>query len=78
MGDVDYRTKHAQRCKALGLKDPVYSTSLAEYLQSQLVMLKNQLGHERYVSLMETIGEDDLQNLREYIDLGMPIVQVVA
>lgn len=78
MGDVDYRTRHSQRCKQLGVKDPVYATSIKDCVFGQLAMLKNQLGADRYQSLMQTIATDDLDNLRDYFDLGIAMPQAAA
>lgn len=78
MGDVDYRTRHSQRCKQLGLKDPVYATSLKDCVHGQLVLLRGQLGVDRYQSLMQTVSTEDLDNLRDYFDLGMATPQIGA
>lgn len=78
MGDTDYRTRHSQRCKQLGLNDPVYSTSIKDWIYGQLVTLKNQLGGERYQNLLQTISLDDLENLGDYFDLGIVMPQIGA
>lgn len=71
LGDVDYRTRHSQRCKQLGLKDPVYATSLKDCVAGQFMLAKSQLGGERYQGLMQTIAVEDLENLADYFDLGL-------
>lgn len=73
MADVDYKTRHSQRCKQLGLKDPVYSTSLKDYVHAQLMGMRSQLDGDRYQSLMLTVASEDLDNLRDYFDLGFQI-----
>lgn len=70
---MDYRTRHAQRCKQLSLRDPVYCTSLKDSVHSQFMLMKSQLGSDRYQCLMQTISEEDLENLKDYFDLGMAI-----
>lgn len=73
MGDVDYRTQHAQRCKQLGLKDPVYATSLKDCVHGQLMAMRNQVGHERYQQLMCSLPRDVLENLKDYFDFGIEV-----
>lgn len=75
MTDVDYRTKHSQRIKQLGMKDPVYSVSIRDYVRDQFMALKSILGNDRYHSLLLAIDEEDLENLRDYFDLGVPVLQ---
>lgn len=71
MWDVEYKTQHYKRCQQLALKDPVYSTALADYVHTQLVTMKNQFGHERYQALMLTLTPESLDNLRDYFDIGI-------
>lgn len=75
LGDVDYRTRHAQRCKQLGIKDPVYAMSLKDYVFSQMMAMKTQLGADRFQGLMGTVADYDLENLSDYFDLGIRVAQ---
>lgn len=71
--DLEFKTHHYERCQQLSLKDPVYSTILKDYLQSQLVALRNELGDERYQSLLLTVDSQILSNLTDFVNIGITI-----
>lgn len=68
-GDGYYETDHNQRKKQLILSDPVHTIVLKDYLQSQMFALKNQVGLQQYEFLIQSVDEDTLSQLREYITL---------
>lgn len=70
----EYKTPHYDRYKAMCLRDPVHTIVLKEYLQSQLVVLKNLVGDERYVALINTIDPTIHKLLYNYINTFVPIV----
>lgn len=68
-GDCYYTTDHNQRKKQLILSDPVHTVVLKNYLQSQIFQLKSQVGMQQYEFLLQSIDEDSLSQLKEYITL---------
>ncbi|XP_072393190.1 importin-11-like [Diabrotica undecimpunctata] len=67
--DCYYETDHNQRRKQLILSDPVHTIVLKDYLQSQLVQLKTQVGEQQYGFLLQTVDQDTLSQLKDYIML---------
>lgn len=70
----EYKTPHYDRFKTMCLKDPVHSIVLKEYLQNQLVALKEAVGDERYVSLIKTIDPTIHKLLYNYVNTFVPVV----
>lgn len=69
--DVDsyYETDHDQRQKQLILSDPVHTIVLKDYLQSQVLELKNQVGQLPYEQLWSRVEPDTLSQLKDYITI---------
>ncbi|XP_017775673.1 PREDICTED: importin-11 [Nicrophorus vespilloides] len=67
--DSYYDTEHDQRKKQLIVVDPVHTIVLKDYLQSQIYILRNQLGQAHYEQLLQQIDADTVTQLREYIVL---------
>ncbi|CAG9854440.1 unnamed protein product [Phyllotreta striolata] len=65
--DGYYETDHNQRKKQLVLSDPVHTIALKDYLQSQMFALKNQVGLQQYEYLLQSVDEDTLSQLKDYI-----------
>lgn len=65
--DVDYETEHGLRKRQLISSDPVHTVVLREYLQSQLVEVKGQLGQVHYEQLLQMLKPDVLTQLQEYV-----------
>ncbi|XP_066152603.1 importin-11 [Euwallacea fornicatus] len=61
-----YETDHDCRKKQLILNDPVHNIVLKDYLQSQLSILRNQLGPS-YQELINSLDVDVLSQLKEYV-----------
>jgi hypothetical protein len=70
----EYKTPHYDRYKAMCLKDPVHTIVLKEYLQSQLIVLKNLVGDERYLAMINTIDPTIHKLLYNYVNTFVPIV----
>lgn len=66
-------TCHYDRYKSMCLKDCVHTVVLKEYLQNQLITLKNVIGEERYVSLVTTIDPTIRKLLYNYVNTMVPI-----
>jgi hypothetical protein len=69
--DYEFKTPHYERCRFLSLKDPVHVIVLKDYLQSQLIFLQNQIGELAYKELMLKVEETTLNDLMEFIDIGL-------
>ncbi|XP_076251460.1 importin beta11 [Rhynchophorus ferrugineus] len=61
-----YETDHDQRKKQLILSDPVHTIVLKDYLQSQIVELRKQVGPQ-YEQLLNTLDADVISQLKGYI-----------
>ncbi|KAK9880322.1 hypothetical protein WA026_010202 [Henosepilachna vigintioctopunctata] len=62
-----YETDHVQRKKQLILIDPVHTIVLKDYFQSQILVLKNQLGPSQYEQLIGLMDSDTMSQLKEYV-----------
>uniref|UniRef100_A0A182NDW1 Importin N-terminal domain-containing protein n=1 Tax=Anopheles dirus TaxID=7168 RepID=A0A182NDW1_9DIPT len=70
---VQEETPHFSRCRAFCLHDPTHVIVLKDYLQNQLVMLKNTVGGERYQSLMSSVDLQTLKELSSFVVLGIDL-----
>lgn len=70
----EYKTPHYERNKRICLRDPVHTVVLKEYLQNQLIALKNSIGDERYVILIKTIDPSIHKLLYNYVNTMVPLV----
>ncbi|KAG5672402.1 hypothetical protein PVAND_002533 [Polypedilum vanderplanki] len=72
--DVEWKAPHYERYKSMCLKDCVHTVVLKEYLQNQLIALKNIVGEEQYVNLIKTIDPTIHKLLYNYVNTMVPIV----
>uniref|UniRef100_A0A182XWD3 Importin N-terminal domain-containing protein n=2 Tax=Anopheles stephensi TaxID=30069 RepID=A0A182XWD3_ANOST len=70
---VQEETPHFSRCRAFCLHDPTHVIVLKDYLQNQLVVLKNTIGGERYQTLMSSVDLQTLKELSVFVALGIEL-----
>nr|CAI5838056.1 unnamed protein product [Callosobruchus analis] len=73
-GDGYYETEHDQRKKALIVSDPIHTIALKDYLQSQLIELKRQVGEQQYQQLWQLVDADTISQLKDYILSTIPYI----
>ncbi|KFB43307.1 AGAP002970-PA-like protein [Anopheles sinensis] len=66
-------TPHFTRCRSICLRDPTHVIVLKDYLQNQLIVLKNNVGAERYQSLMSHVDLQILKELSDFVVLGIDL-----
>jgi hypothetical protein len=64
----EYKTHHHDRYRKMCFTDAVYSIVLKDYLQSQLITLKQQVGDEKYVFMVNTIDLTIHKLLYNYVN----------
>lgn len=71
--DHEYHTPHYERTKQISLKDPVHKIVLKDYLQSQLINLKRNLGDQQYEKIIRTIDIKIHKELYNYVNTFVDI-----
>jgi hypothetical protein len=71
--NMQNETPHYDRCRTVCLNDPTHTIVLKDYLQSQLVNLKNCIGNERYQAIVLSVDRQILDDLKEFVNLGISI-----
>ncbi|XP_058821977.1 importin-11 [Topomyia yanbarensis] len=71
--NMQNETPHYDRCRAVCLQDPTHVIVLKDYLQSQLITLKSNIGAERYQSLLSRIDLQILKELSDFVTLGIQL-----
>ncbi|KAJ6635893.1 Importin-11 [Pseudolycoriella hygida] len=69
--DNEYNTHHYERLKKLCLSDPVHTIVLKSYIESQINLMKQQLGPERVINLLRAVDDTVLDNLAEHISIPL-------
>lgn len=67
--DIGYETEHLQRKRRLAFTDPVHCIALEELLQNQLNLLKRSIGEEQFSHMMQSLGLEANQQLREFVTI---------
>lgn len=67
--DIGYETEHLQRKRRLAFTDPVHCIALEELLQNQLNLLKRSIGEEQFNHMIQSLGLEVNQQLREYVTI---------
>ncbi|XP_058062595.1 importin-11 [Anopheles bellator] len=70
---VQEETAHFARCRTICMRDPTHMIVLKDYLQNQLVVMKNVVGGERYETLMSTVDPQVLKEMSEFVMLGLEV-----
>ncbi|XP_063695731.1 importin-11 [Culicoides brevitarsis] len=71
--EFDESTPHFERLQKLGLKDPIHTVPLHEFIQNQINTIRQQLGDERYQALMMSIDHETLNEASLFLNLYIPI-----
>nr|XP_022913125.1 importin-11 [Onthophagus taurus]XP_022913126.1 importin-11 [Onthophagus taurus] len=67
--DREYETDHEHRKNQLLKIDPIHTVCLRDYLQLQIVELRNQIGPVNYQQLLQTLEADTLQQLNSFVTM---------
>lgn len=71
--NMQNETPHYDRCRAVCLNDPTHVIVLKDFLQSQLITLKSNIGVERYQALLSRLDMQILEELSEFVSLGIQL-----
>uniref|UniRef100_A0A2M4BC08 Putative nuclear transport receptor kap120 importin beta superfamily n=1 Tax=Anopheles marajoara TaxID=58244 RepID=A0A2M4BC08_9DIPT len=70
---VHDETPHYGRCRSICMRDPTHVIVLKDYLQNQLVLMKNTIGADRYQRLMSLVDLHILKEMSEFVVLGIEL-----
>uniref|UniRef100_A0A182IXH3 Uncharacterized protein n=1 Tax=Anopheles atroparvus TaxID=41427 RepID=A0A182IXH3_ANOAO len=62
---------HFGRCRTICMRDPTHVVVLKDYLQNQLIVLRNTIGDQRYQSLMAQVDPQTIDELSAFVVLGV-------
>lgn len=71
--NMQNETPHYDRCRAVCLQDPTHVIVLKDYLQTQLITLKTNIGEERYQTLLSRTDIQTLKELTDFVSLGVQL-----
>ncbi|RZF49270.1 hypothetical protein LSTR_LSTR002891 [Laodelphax striatellus] len=67
--DEELSSKHRKRKRQLALSDPVYTCNLMAYVRDQVNNLRLRLNAEQFQDVMQTVDDETLENIRQFVPL---------